>query len=279
MPTVSAEKALLRERAQSIRDQMHGQRAEPQDSPGHSRRGLGAPVRRTFVMATQGRSPLVDLISGGDAPRGGGGRGGRTRLVLELTLLWVLAGQNHASNRPARVWAELTGVKDPSRNGARVIRDALAGLASRNLVQITPPAEPGHAPTITLRHESGDGTAYSIPSGGQDDYFRVPETLWTNGIVHDISGPGLAVYLTMLSVHRSDDPERLMWFTPATYRGLFGLSESTRKAGLRNLIDNDVLWKQRQSIDSSGGRDGQTRSRNVYKFNPQFGPRSAPAAG
>jgi hypothetical protein len=44
----------------------------------------------------------------------GGGRRGRTRLALHLSLLWALAGGKHESVRPTRNWAELIGLEVPT---------------------------------------------------------------------------------------------------------------------------------------------------------------------
>lgn len=187
--------------------------------------------------------------------------------------MWVAAGEGHSSSRPARWWAELIGLEDPGVAGARAIKGAAAELAKRNLITLEPPSAPGGYAAYTLLRESGDGSPYTIPEGtSADQYFRVPETLWTNGLIAELSASGLACYLAVLSVYRTNDPDMSISFTDGTYRNRFGLSPSTRKSGFADLVAADVLDVTLESVDDRGGRTGRTYRRNVYRLRRRWAP-------
>lgn len=232
------------------------------------RSGLGAPVRRSFVERAEGgaqATPLAEVLSHRSGNRrGGGGRGGGTRLALELSLLWVLAKRPHETERPLRFWAELLGLPDPQVAGADRIRSAMRGLEERGLLAISSAETPGYPSTVRLKNEVTKGP-YGIPTGKGDPYLRVPEAFWTRGLVSELSGPGVAMYLVVLAVHGPETES--VWFRAESFRSRFGLAESTRKAGLKDLVDNSVLEVSSEPIGSSGGR---TWRRNVYALAPQY---------
>lgn len=232
------------------------------------RSGLGAPVRRSFVEREEGSAqatPLAEVLSHRSGNRrGGGGRGGGTRLTLELSLLWVLAKHPHETNRPLRFWAELLGLPDPQGVGADRVRNAMRGLEERGLLVISSAEIPGYPSIVRLRNEVTKGP-YGIPPGKGDPYLRVPEAFWTRGLVSELSGPGVAMYLVVLAMHGPDTES--VWFRAESFRSRFGLAESTRKAGLKDLVENFVLDAESQPIGSAGGR---TWRRNVYTLAPQY---------
>lgn len=236
------------------------------------RRGAGAPVRRGFIRrGTRGDvSPLAQLLSGASASRGGGGRGGRLRVALLLTLLWQLARSPHTTIRPARYWAELLELDDPENAGARAIRSSLHELERRGFIRSSDRG-PGVMPEITLLDESLSGRAYKLPHiqameegpDGDTSYFRVPESFWVNSLHSKLSGAGIAMYLVAMSrAGWGNDPT--FWLSPARFSEEYGLSDSTRKKGLKELVDLGVLTQELRSIDRSGGQGHRRFLRSVY---------------
>jgi hypothetical protein len=202
----------------------------------------------------------------------GGGRGGRTRLALYLSLLWVAGGGEHASHRPASFWAALLGLPDPEGAGSRVIRSTWKELEARGLVTITPGAYSGEVPTVRPLREDGSRRRYTIPTGHDGDtYRRVPEVAWRM-LIHeeDLTGAGLAMYLVVLRTAEQARKLEGLAFPRAYFRDEYGLGESTRKAGLRNLADLGILTKQTERVDDLGDTLERRRRRNVYDLLQEY---------
>lgn len=264
---------------QVVRDQ---RRAARQIAAAMKKRsGLGAPVRRSLLLAEgQPKSPMSSLLSGQAAPGGGGGRGGRTRLALYLTLLWVLSGRGspdatpHSSSRPWRFWAELVGLADPDDAGTRAVRAAARELNERGFVVHTP-SDDNQGATLTLLREDRSGAAYAIPNPKahpQDRYVRVPEAMWTQGLLSRLTAPELAMYLIALDFHRTDRPEATLTFGESFIRDVYGLGDSSRRKGLAGLATHDVLWMETRPQDDRGERLGRLSRRNVYAISPSWRP-------
>jgi len=253
---------------------------------------MGAPVRRCFVKRVHPdqATPLEALMS---ATRGksGGGRGGRTRLALLLSLWWVNSKSPHDSNRPASWWADLIGITDPGR-GSRTVTANMHELARRGFVTINAGA-PGMASNVTLLDDMGTSEPYVRPDGATGSFFRVPEQLWTTGVIGELNGPALVMYLMMLYYYRlptSDTdseksrrripPSPPVWFSTKGFRDSHGFSEDTRLAGIRALQEAGVIEVDSVSIDSSGSSGHRRFRRQLLTLNPKFEPpvsRTAPA--
>ena len=246
------------------------------------RRGHGAPVRRAFLLADGAAlSPMSSLLSGRTAARGGGGRGGRTRVALYLTLLWVLAGEGdgetapHSSTRTWRAWAELIGLEDPAGAGTRAVRAAARELGERGFLVHAPADNSRDSATLTLLREDGSGSAYGIPNPRvepSDRYFRVPEAFWTQGLLAGLTGPEIAMYLIALDFHRTDRPEDQLTFGQSFISDVYGLGDTSRRKGLARLVEGRVLWVDTVAQDSAGGRLGRLSPRNVYQIAPSWRP-------
>lgn len=244
---------------------------------------MGAPVRRSFMRRSDDRqrTPLEELMT--SARQVAGGRGGRTRLALLLSLWWVSARPDedgaHTSQRTTTWWTDLLGLPDP-HHGARIINANLKELAARRFIT-TSPGDPGRPKTVTLLDEHGTGQPYRRPDGTDGDYFRIPEQLWTTGLIGRLSGPALVMYLAMLYHHRrlpTDKPgqftTRPVWFTAKSFHALHGLSEDTRLTGIRDLHQLGVLTIDTVSIDPSGqpGGGGIRRQRRHLTLLPAYQP-------
>lgn len=220
--------------------------------------GLGAPVRRSFVQSPGGDgspSPMVQVISAGARARGG--PGGKVRLGLLLSALWIAGARDpYDTVRTPSMWAELLGMPEPTTAGARSIRNAHRVLADKQFFR--EPAGPGReARRIQLLREDGSGRDYSIPTGQKDQgdmYFRAPEALWTQGIIARLETPGLVMLLAALSISSWDAEAHAyssVVFRPKTTRDHFGVADSTRKRGLQELSEQGLL------LDLSGKNSPQ----------------------
>ncbi|CAD6015847.1 conserved protein of unknown function (plasmid) [Agreia sp. COWG] len=229
------------------------------------RSGLGAPVRDAFFTAVREDNayhPLARLINA--RAGSGGGRGGRTRVLLYLSLLWVASGGEHTSQRPASFWADLLGLPDPMGAGSRAIRSNWDELEQRGFVSIVRADVSGDPPIVRALKEDGSGDRYTIPTGRTGDtYRRVPEAAWRS-LLHEtgLSGPGLCMYLVSLRTFGQTRGGALT-FPRSYFRREYGMGESTRKAGLRNLVDLGVLQEEGVSIETGSGGP-RLRGRTQY---------------
>lgn len=240
----------------------------------HSRLGLGAPLRSSFVKNAKSEYPMASLMhsrQGGSS----GGRGGKTRLALLLSLLWVAGGSDHSSTRPASFWARLLGLDEPDDAGGRVVRSTWAELAHRGFVAAKPGAFKGDVPTYTPLIEDGSRRPYQTPRGADGDlYFRVPEALWRSGLLSadELTGPGLAMLVVALRLSAATGRQESLTFPLGTFGRDYGLSESTRKKGLRSLCDLGVLEQRAELADASGDRGHRLRKRFVYDLSARYAP-------
>lgn len=244
------------------------------------RRGLGGPFRDEFFRTKVQNTvihPLAELMNSRSGAAGGG-RGGKTRVLLYLSLLWVAAGADHSSHRPASFWADLLGLPDPHGAGSRAVRSNWQELKRRGFISITPGDVSGDVLTVRALREDHSGRAYTIPSGsGGDTYRRIPETAWQT-LFHsqELSGPGLVMYLIALRAHGQARGGDLTF--PRNYISTeYGISDSTRKAGVRNLVEMGVLTIEGVSRETGGSND-RRRGRNLYSLHPLYAPSSGNTA-
>ena len=245
---------------------------------GTRRRDAGAPIRNLFVADDRpdSKPTMAKLLSSG--PTGGGGRGGQLRLKLYLSLLWVCAASPYEAVRPARAWAALLGLEDPEGHGSRRIQETLRELQERKLVRLR---NRGGSPTgVTVLVEWGDGQGYEPPSetynrfkqaGHQSQswemavhrYFRVPSSLWTDGLIAKLNGPALAMLLILRCEQQSKDGTPV-WFSPDRAATRFGLSESTRRLGLQKLRELGLVVTTTMNLSESGDFIDLVRKRKVH---------------
>lgn len=104
-------------------------------------------------------------------------------------------------------------------------------------------------------------------------YFRVPAALWEKGLIGKLSGPGLAMYVIVMRSVRTDRDSNKVWFSPATFKERFALGDSSRKAGLRELVERGVLIEEWESVDATGGTEYRTRRRKTYTVEEAYAPK------
>ncbi len=244
----------------------------------NQRLGKGAPLRDAFFLTPRGddvHHPLASLMNARSGS--GGGRGGKTRVLLYLSLLWVAGGGDHSTTRPASFWADLLGLPDPGGAGSRAVRSNWDELEHRGFVAIERIGVSGDTPIIRALMETGSGEPYAIPTGEDGDtYRRIPEAAW-RALFHadDLTGPGLCMYLISLRTHGQARGYPLT-FPRAYFRRAYGLSESTRKAGLRNLVDIGALEEQGISVET-GAAGARRRGRTQYTLHRLYTPLSSTA--
>lgn len=131
---------------------------------------------------------------------------------------------------------------------------------------------------VRLLREDGSGKPYSSPvahAPGEpvpQQYFRIPASMWEDGMLGRLSGPGLAIYVISMRILRTDNQEARVWISPDSFRERFGLSEGTRKEGFRELVRQGIATESQQVIDSSGGADYRRFRRKVYTFDDRYRP-------
>lgn len=224
-----------------------------------------AQLRRSFVR--RGKStkptPLMHMLRGG--------RGGEVRLKLFLSLLWVGVAAPHSASYPARTWAALLGLADPSKLGARRVSDALSWLADEQYVRLH--GGRGTPQTVTLLDESGSGAAYTLPGARisqlsasgkpwtRHAYDKVPVAFWTNGWIGLLPGHATACFLVLLSTPQPMD-EGGAWFSTSLLSERYDMSDDTRQRGMREL-QRWGLVSARTEVLARTSLDFQ-RKRNMY---------------
>ena len=236
--------------------------AEEIDRGSGNRRGV--PVRLAFARnlgGGAGGAPLARLV-------GLGGRGGEVPLKLYLALIWRSSREPFATLYPARKWAELLALPNPSTNGARRIKDALKTLAEHNLVNVE--QRRGEPSVVTLLRDDGSKQAYSVPKGEkgtdgerQDIYFQIPAEMWTTGKLQRLSAAGLAMLMAVLSWNKRGQD---VWWSTEMFPAQYGLSPATRARGTAELVEAGLLEVDRKLIPPKAGKGFTVdRVRNVYR--------------
>jgi hypothetical protein len=210
--------------------------------------------------------------------RGGGGRGGATRLRLYLSLLWL--ARNRTRERPvfaypAQQLAALIGLPSPETAGARRTQESLRWLAEACFVALD--RRRGGVTRVHLLDDAGTGDPYR-PAGTlttrtprrpqkereQHFYVQLDARFWTNGWVTELSGAAVAMYLACLHEQRGRTTEAI-WISPRAGRERYDLSDETRNKGFRELTDWGLLDLGRRPVPAA--LNERFRARNVYLVN------------
>jgi hypothetical protein len=237
-----------------------------------------AAVRYRFITRQEGsqQSPPMARIL-----RGGGGRGGATRLKVYLSLLWLARNRNlerPVFAYPAQQLAALIGLPNPGDAGARRVQEALRWLEKEGFVALD--RRPGDVTRVHLLDDAGSGEPYR-PAGAlvtraskrsqkereQHFYVQLDARFWTEGWVAELSGAAIAMYLACLYEQRGRDGEEI-WVSPRMGRERYDLSDETRNKGLRELTDQGLLDLARRPVPANSFFDERFRARNVYLVRP-----------
>jgi hypothetical protein len=206
-----------------------------------------------------------------------GGRGGSVRLRLYLSFLWLAAAPPHEITYPARAWAELLDLDDPSGSGARRIADAVRWLEARNFVEVVNRA--GAPNTVRVLTDAGTGSPYELPGAAYNRlranpkaaaphrYIQLQPELWTSGWMAILSPAALAMFIILLVQLGADAPEsKEVWLAPEYANATFMISEETRTRGIRELADAGLITIRRRHLVAVDTFDIR-RFRNVYRIN------------
>ncbi|MGF0320942.1 hypothetical protein [Nocardia fluminea] len=242
-----------------------------------SGRRVDTPVRKSFVRpmieAAGPKAPLAQIYSGG--------RGGTVAVKVFLALLWKCSAAPFCTDKPARAWATLLDLDDPTGLGARRVKDALRTLERAKLIEMKP--QPGLPNLVTLRDESGLGIDYEAPSTAyskaqrfrakqpvlaSNTYFKVPRGLWTTGYIQKLSGPALVMLLILLAEQAGTGGE--VWFSTEEFPRRYNVSHKTRAAGTKELIKKGLLTVESRSLAAWSGASvfDTQRYRKVYRLTP-----------
>lgn len=235
------------------------------------RRRTAIPIRSAFVRSDildVEQPPLGSLVSSG-------GRGGGTALKLYLALIWIYGDPKKGiEDIPARLWAELLDLEDPTGKGKRRVNAALSKLEQLNLLRVE--QHRGLPPTLRLLVESGLGLPYmEIPSTARfkapkadrdlHNYFKLPVKLWTEGHVQAMSAKALAMLL-VLSESSVGEDGREIWWSNKRFEERYGLSRATRSEGSRELFARRLVQVRREEVTTGPSAFATPRMRNVYKL-------------
>lgn len=228
-----------------------------------------APVRRAFISLLPSEKkntrvpPLLRILHTR--------RGAEARLKLYLSLLWVAAAPPFDVHAPARAWAEVIGLPDPTGRGARTVSSAIGWLERNNLVMVERTA--GHSSRLYLLHESGDGLQYSKPGESlvrakKDDvgrerhfYMQLPSTFWTSGWLATLTPSAVAMYLLIRSESQGGK-RREVWLSPSVLRENYGFSDGVRSAGVKELQRHGLITARSELV--AGTTLEMRRRRKVY---------------
>lgn len=250
--------------------------AEPEEQAGASAAGSvlasrvrnrRCQVRRSFLWRQDDTpSPLAQVLRSG--------RGSSVRLKLLLSLLWVGAAPPHDISIPARFWAELLGVSDPTGAGARQIRSGFGWLSRAGFLTILESSS-GRPTTVRLRDESLSGEDYTVPGAAltaagdepgrrRHHYLTLPSSLWSNGWIATLDGPSIAMLLVLLDAQGGQPEGTELWFSPRVASERYGLSEGTWTTGTKELEAHGVIIVGTQPV-SREGLDYR-RTRKTYEL-------------
>lgn len=232
---------------------------------------VDTPLRKSFVRTTgQTPPPLATFFRKG-------GRGAEADLKVYLVLLWRCSTRPFTTEISARQIAQLLDLEDPAHKGARRVAAALERLQERRLVKLTP--RRGESSIIEIRHDSGDGSPYSLPSGKvpkgkagpnhPDLYAKVPYALWRSGHMQKMSAPALAMLLILLEEGAGT---RDVWFSTDEFPARYRLTPSVRARGTKELMARRLLMVKKQLVESGENSYGREKVRNVYKLRGEAAP-------
>jgi hypothetical protein len=197
-------------------------------------------------------------------------------VLLYLALIWRCSAPPFSTDLQARKWAVLLGLDDPDVRGARRVTNALDVLEREGLVKLD--RRRGESTIITLLMESGDGSAYQLPSTAtarakskshaeRHRYFKVPPKLWVTGEIQAMSASAVAMLLILLCERNVDG--RRTWWSTERFPQLFAISPTMRAKGTKELQALGLLSVTKQRVPDGGDPTRiftRDRVRNLYRL-------------
>lgn len=217
-----------------------------------SKRRTGIQLPTGFVKSDVSPTPLVLMI------RGGHGGAVRLKLYLCLTLLAVRAPYRIQRDVSARTWAETIGLREPEKNGARRISDALNWLEANRFVALE--RRHGMPPLVTLLNPLGDGTPYIRPGA---PYVTVPIAFWSSQWIVVLSGTATALLLILLDLTGGKNRNPVQSVS-RHQRSRYGLSPDSWRRGTSELLDHGLIVVGRTARSHHDFE--MARARNTYSI-------------
>lgn len=229
------------------------------------------PITKAFLCRATDNDPLPPMAQ----MLKKSGRGGGLPLLLYIALTWRSVAKPFNTHKPAEAWARLLALPDPQGRGANRIRRALHVLEDVRLIRRESKGK-GVSPVITLLNPDGSGSAYVLPWQQYRDskvpYFKVPASLWTQGIIQQLKSPGLVMLLILLA--ESSDRRNGYIFPGDVFAQRYAVSASTRTRGTKILLSTSVrgrfmnlLTTERESVRSpENSKFDMIRSRKRYRL-------------
>lgn len=195
----------------------------------------GVPIRKTFVQQGRGRTdtkpgPLAGLVSRGDE------RG------LDAYLLLHAAASAHPwdCTWPSDTWVHLLDLTSSTSGESTkaAVSKVFARLAkTHHLVDV---GRVGRRSSVVLLKEDGSKDKYTRPVTKDDAWFTLPHSYFLKGYDQSLTLPAKAMLLVAL--HLKDDA----WLPSEYAKEWFGISPTTARAGLAELVDKGLLTENRK---------------------------------
>jgi len=187
------------------------------------------------------------------------------RLKLYLSALWIGVKSPHDIEFPARAWAELLGLDEPSGNGTRRVTDAVRWLEQERMLLVK--RDRGRPSKLIVLDDAGSGKPYEFPweSKPQDVYAKLPAGFWTKQWITKLSSAGVGLLLILLVRETYSGLGATSWVSPGRARDLYSLSSDTWSRATKELRQLGLVDVSRipVSLDDFSWR----RVRNTYRLN------------
>jgi len=202
-----------------------------------SARRDGVPIRKSFVQQGRGRAntkpgPLAGLVRRGDV----------RALDAYLLLHAAASAAPWDCTWPSDTWVHLLDLTRSTTGGSTkaAVSKVFARLSkTHNLVEV---ARVGRRSSVVLLREDGTGAPYSRPVTKEDPWFTLPHSYFLKG--YDTSLSLSAKAMLLVTLHLKDGA----WLPSEYSREWFGISPTTARAGLAELIEQGLVAETRDYV-------------------------------
>ncbi|WP_060722609.1 hypothetical protein [Pseudonocardia sp. EC080625-04] len=207
------------------------------------------PIRRGFVQLGHGKTtrpgPLAEFVTGHDE------RGLDAYLLVHGI---ASAAEPHTAVMHAGAWARILGLGEAATptSAKSAVSKVMRRLEQRKLVTRS---RRNRTSVVTLLREDGSGEDFKRPEGRtrDDRWLQFPHSYWTDGTYLDLELPGKALLLIALSLPAGFPlPEQKA-------AGWYGISSSTIGAGIRELLQAEILHRDQKWVETTKSEHGWTQ--------------------
>jgi hypothetical protein len=165
-------------------------------------------------------------------------------------------------------WANMLSAGSRKRQAAAISR-AWGVLEGEDLIARERQEGSGRVGPVVLQREDGLKAPWTHPGEDRDDigYFSVPRPYWVRGFTDDLTLPGKAMLMILLS-ETNDPGVKSISHTHANFARFWGLSESTVKRGLADLRQAGILGEKWERRPTSRSATGETQVAHYWLRNP-----------